>query len=135
MVNFEQNTLYIIIAVIVVAVLILAVILRRRRSKKGPSSINQYLAEEANTKKLKIVERAEGFTIKKPLYMMKAEDKLSEIRETTAKLEHKNAFYNLKVEDKTENLEEMDKQANLQKQLAIINRKHLELNTTVKPED
>jgi hypothetical protein len=135
MVNLEQNTLYIIIAIIVVAVLIIAVLIRRRRSKKGPSNINQYLEDEAKTKKLQIVERAEGFTLKKPLYMMKTEDKIGDLRDTTSQLEHKNAFYNRKVEDKTENLESLKKQVNLQKQLKMINRKHLELNTTVKTKE
>ncbi len=133
MVALDQNTLYIIIAILVVVIILFVVIMRRRGSKEGPSNINQYLAKEAQLKKVQIVESEEGFRTKIPLYMRRPQDDLNDIRETTSELFHKNAYYNSKVEDEVESLEAQDKQVNLQKQVKGIEKKNLELNRRVKP--
>ena len=133
MVSFDQNTLYIIVGIIIIVIIFLAVFMRRRGSKKGPSNINQYLAEEAKNKKVKIVESAEGLETEIPLYKLGPEDKLNNIRETTAELEHKNSYYNTKVEDRLERLETQEKHLNVQKQLKIIGKKEIELNRMAKP--
>jgi len=133
MVSFDQNTLYIIVGVILIVIIILAVFLRRRGSKKAPSNTNKYLTEEAKNKKIKIVEKAEGFSTELPLYKLGPEDKLNSIRETTSELQHKNAYYNSKVEERVERLDHQEKHVNLQKQLKTINKKEHELNRTVKP--
>ncbi len=134
MVSFDQNSLYIIVGIILIVIIILAVFMRRRGSKKGPSNPNQYLADEAKNKKIKIVERAEGFSSEIPLYKLGPEDKMNTIRETTSELQHKNAYYNSKVEERVERLENQEKQVNLQKQLKTIYKKDHELNRTVKHE-
>ncbi len=133
MVSFDQNTLYIIIGIVIIVIIIIAVLIRRRGSKKGPSNINQYLKEEAKNKKAKIVERAEGMKPQVPLYKLGPEDELSNIRETTMELEHKNAYYNKKVEERIERLDNLEKDLNLTKQLKNINKKEIELNFRAKP--
>ena len=107
--------------------------MRRRGSKKGPSSINQYLAEEAKNKKIKIVENTDGTSTKIPLYKLGPEDRLNSIREATTELEHKNAYYNRKVEDRIERLDADEKRLNLQKQLRNIDKIETQLNSKVKP--
>lgn len=133
MVSFNQNTLYIIVVIILIVIIFLAVFIRRRSSSKGPSNINQYLAEEAKNKKVKIVERAEGMKTEVPLYQLGPQDKLNSIRETSTELQHKNAYYNTKVENRIEHLDNQEKQLNLKKQLENIKNKNLELNSIVKP--
>ena len=107
--------------------------MRRRGSKKGPSNINQYLKEEAENKKVKIVEDAEGMRTEIPLYMLGPEDKLNSIRRTTADLQHKNSYFNAKVEDRLEHLDHQEKHLNLQNRLKTIQNKEIELNRIVKP--
>lgn len=132
MVVIEQNMLYIIIAVIVIVILLLVVFIRRRGSK-GSLSVNQYLAREAELKKVQIVEREEGFITKIPPYLKRPQDELKDIREATSELQHKNAYDNSKIEDKVEHLESLEKEINLQNQLKIIHKKGLELNRKVRP--
>lgn len=129
----DQNLLYIVIAVVVIIVILLAVLLRRRGSGSGPSNINQYLGSEAELKKIQIVEYREGFKTKIPMYMRKPEDDLNDIRAVTSKLEHKNTYYDPKVEDKLEQVEHQKTTLNLKKQIDTIKRKDLELNRLIKP--
>ena len=135
MVVFNQNMLYIIIAVIVVVIILVVVFMRRRGSKGGPSNVNEYLKKEADLKKLEIAERDIGFKIKIPLFMRRPEDELEDIQETTTELQHKNAYYNSKVESRVEHLKSQDKPVNIQKQLKGIEKKNLELNRLVKPKE
>lgn len=133
MVSLDRNTLYIIIGVIIILIILMVVFMKRRGSKKGPSSINQYLAEEAKNKKIKIVENADGRNTKIPHYKLGPEDRLKSIREATSELEHKNAYYNQKVEERIERLDADEKQLNLQKQLKNIDKIENQLNSKVKP--
>lgn len=133
MIALDQNLLYIIIAVLVVVIILIALILRRRRSREGPSNINQYLESEADAKKVKLVERKEGFQTRIPLYLRRPRDDISDIREKTSKLEHQNLYHNQKIEDKTELLESLEKQANHKRQVKGIEKKLLELNSPAKP--
>ena len=132
MVAIEQNMLYIIIAVLLIVIILIALYIRRRGSKKSPS-VNKYLKEEANHKKLEIVERDIGFKLKIPLYMKRPEDELEDIRETTSKLEHRNAYYSSKVESRIERLESQEKKINIQRQLKDIKKKDLKLNRLIEP--
>ncbi len=134
MVALNQNMLYIIIAVVVIAVIVLAVFLRRRRSKEGPSNVNKFLADEAYNVKIKIAkELIEPQS--KNLHLKIPQDDLNDIRETTSQLEHKNAYFNSKIEDKVELLKTKEKQLNLQKQLKEIDKRKLKLDEIVKPKE
>lgn len=133
MVALDQNMLYIIIAVLVVVIILLIVFMRRRGSKGGPSNVNQYLAREAELKKVQIVERGEGFETKIPLYLRRQQDELNDIREAFSDLEHKNIYHNRGVQDKVERLESREEQLDLKKQLKNIHKKYMELNSKIKP--
>lgn len=134
MVAIEQNMLYIIIAVLLIVIILIAIYMRRRGLKKSPS-INEYLKEETDHKKLEIVEKDMGFKLKIPLYMKRPEDELEDIRETTSKLEHKNAYYNSKVESRIERLSLQKNQANIQGQLKDIEKRDLKLNRLIDPKE
>jgi uncharacterized protein YoxC len=132
-VTLDQNMLYIIIAVLVVVIILLAVFLARRRSRDGPSNVNQYLADEAKLKKVHIVEKQTGFQNDIPIYMRRPEDDLKDITKSTSDLLHKTIYHNRKIEDKSEYLGSLDKEINLKKQVANIQKKYLELTSPVKP--
>ena len=133
MIALDQNLLYIIIAVLVVVIILIALILIRRRSREGPSNMNQYLESEADAKKVKLVERKEGFQTRIPLYLRRPRDDISDIREKTSNLQHQNLYNNQKIGEKTELLESLEKHANLKRQVKGIKKKFLELNSPAKP--
>lgn len=133
MVALDQNLLYIFIAVFVAVIILIALILRRRRSREGPSNVNQYLESEADAKKVKLVERKEGFQTRTPLYQRRPSDDISDIREKTSNLQHQNLYHNQKIEEKTELLESRKKLTNHKRQVKGIKKKFLELNSPAKP--
>lgn len=134
MVAIDQNLLYIIIAVVVVVIILLAVLLRRRRgSPSGPANVNQYLQSEAELTKAQIIESREGFKAKKPMYMRKPEDDISDIRGITRKLQRKNIYYSPEVLEKLDELEHQENLINLKKQADQIHKKSFELQQLVKP--
>ncbi len=128
----EQNLLYIIIAVTVVVIIIMAVFIRRRRSNKGSKNLNQFLAQEAELKKMEIVEREsrsnyrdENVLLKRPL------DKLKDLQKDTTEVLHKIVYFNSKIYEKGNILESAEKHPNLEKQLKNIEKKNQELNKMV----
>ena len=135
MVASEKNKQNIATAVIIVVILFLAIFKRRSQTKKEPSNINKYLVQEADLKKVQIVEREEELKPKIPLYLRRPQDELKDIRETTSNLMHRNAYYNSKVEDRIERLEFQEKQINIKRPLKSIDKKNLELNRRVKNQD
>ncbi|MCE5214276.1 MAG: hypothetical protein LLF83_06105 [Methanobacterium sp.] len=133
MVAIEQNLLYIIIAVIVVVIIILAVIIRRRRSSNGPKNINQYLTQEAEQKKLEIVETKLELKPKSNLFKTQ-KNKLEDIQETTSDAQHKIIYLNSKLDGKVAGLQSKNKHVNLEKTLRKIDKKNQELNRIIEPD-
>lgn len=129
MVAIDQNMLYIIIAVIVVVIILLAVLIRRRRTGKGPKNLNQYLAEEAEHKKMEIAEQELGSKPKSSLLKSPME-KVEDIKENTSQTMHKIIYLNTKIEEKGEDLTQ-EKPMNLKKQIKAIEKKGQKLNERI----
>lgn len=128
----EQNLLYIIIAVIMVVVIIIAVFIRRRRTGKGPKNVNQFLAHEAELKKMEIVERESQSNYGDENVLLKGpRDKLKDIQKGTSEVMHKIFYFNSKIFEKGNILESELKHPNLEKQLKNIEKKNQKLNKTV----
>jgi hypothetical protein len=123
MVAISQNILYIIIVVIVIIGLIIVFMLRRRRGGNEMISNPKYLAKETEQKKINIVERdLESQYISDVVLSNGQQKKLDNIRENTSDLTHKIGYFNNKVNEKLDSLEEDKEYVKIQKLLTNLDK-------------
>ena len=123
MVAISQNLLYIIIAVIVIIGLIIVFMLRRTRGGNEMISNPKYLAKETEQKKINIVERdLESQYISDVVLSNGQQKKLDNIRENTSDLTHKIGYFNNKVNEKLDSLEEDKEYVKIQKLLTNLDK-------------
>jgi hypothetical protein len=132
MVAISQNMLYIIIAVIVIIGLIVAFMLHRRRGGNDEISNPKYLAKETEYKKIKIVERdLESQYINDIVLSDGQQKKLNNIRENTSDLTHKVVYFNNKINEKLDSLEEDKEYIKLHKLLTNLNKTNQKLGKKI----
>ena len=123
MVAISQNLLYIIISVIVIIGLIIVFMLRRTRGGNEMISNPKYLAKETEQKKINIVERdLESQYISDVVLSNGQQKKLDNIRENTSDLTHKIGYFNNKVNEKLDSLEEDKEYVKIQKLLTNLDK-------------
>ena len=123
MVAISQNLLYIIIAVIVIIGLIIVFMLRRTRGGNEMISNPKYLAKETEQKKINIVERdLESQYISDIVLSNGQQKKLDNIRGNTSDLTHKIGYFNNKVNEKLDSLEEDKEYVKIQKLLTNLDK-------------
>ena len=123
MVAISQNLLYIIIAVIVIIGLKIVFMLRRTRGGNEMISNPKYLAKETEQKKINIVERdLESQYISDVVLSNGQQKKLDNIRENTSDLTHKIGYFNNKVNEKLDSLEEDKEYVKIQKLLTNLDK-------------
>ena len=132
MVAIPQNILYIIIVVIVIIGLIIVFMLRRRRGGNEMISNPKYLAKETEQKKINIVERdLESQYISDIVLSNGQQKKLDNIRGNTSHLTHKVGYFNNKVNEKLDNLEEDKDYIKIQKLLTNLDKTNQKLGKKI----
>ena len=127
-----QNVFWIIIAVIVVIGIIIA-LMQWRRVRESQSNV-EFLAKQAELKKIELVERdLESKRVMSNVILPKdQQERLSQIRGNTSDLMQKSGYLHSEISERVTRLEAKTEYAKLQKLLGDIEKKETELEKKTK---
>ncbi len=127
-----QNVFWIVIAVIVVIGIIIA-LMQWRRVRESQSNV-EFLAKQAELKKIELVERdLESKRVMSNVVLPKdQQERLSQIRGNTSDLMQKSGYLHSEISERVTRLEAKTEYAKLQKLLEDIEKKETELEKKTK---
>lgn len=130
--TIPQNVFWIIIAVIVVIGIIIA-LMQWRRVRESQSNV-EFLAKQAELKKIELVERdLESKRVMSNVILPKdQQERLSQIRGNTSDLMQKSGYLHSEISERVTRLEAKTEYAKLQKLLGDIEKKETELEKKTK---